>query len=111
MPLSLLSSSASSIEQVKWPHPDVEIRVPSVDKARDLLGFHAKVDLELVVTDPHMLGKDHDHIFERLLSPRQSVSGRDERDALPIGHVAQPGLERIGHAADEDLLGVLESLG
>lgn len=41
-----LSSSASPIECVKWPYPDVEIRVPSVDKARELLGFQAKVDLE-----------------------------------------------------------------
>ncbi|HKA87411.1 MAG TPA: NAD-dependent epimerase/dehydratase family protein [Haliangiales bacterium] len=41
-----LSSSASRIEFVKWPHPDVEIRVPSVEKARDILGYHARVDLE-----------------------------------------------------------------
>jgi nucleoside-diphosphate-sugar epimerase len=41
-----LSSSRSTIEFKPWPHVDVEIRVPAVDKARDLLGFHAKVDLE-----------------------------------------------------------------
>jgi nucleoside-diphosphate-sugar epimerase len=41
-----LSSSASAIELVPWPHPDVEIRVPAVDKARELLGFAARVDLE-----------------------------------------------------------------
>jgi nucleoside-diphosphate-sugar epimerase len=41
-----LSSSGSRLEYVKWPHADVEIRVPSVDKARELLGYQAKVDLE-----------------------------------------------------------------
>jgi UDP-glucose 4-epimerase len=41
-----LSSSGSKIQFQKWPHADVEIRVPSVDKARELLGYEAKVDLE-----------------------------------------------------------------
>lgn len=41
-----LSSASSRIEFVKWDHADVEIRVPSVDKARELLGYEAKVDLE-----------------------------------------------------------------
>jgi UDP-glucose 4-epimerase len=41
-----LSSSRSSLEFRPWPHADVEIRVPAVDKARELLGFTAKVDLE-----------------------------------------------------------------
>jgi nucleoside-diphosphate-sugar epimerase len=41
-----LSSSASRLEFEKWPHVDVEIRVPSVDKARELLGYAAQVDLE-----------------------------------------------------------------
>jgi nucleoside-diphosphate-sugar epimerase len=41
-----LSSSGSPIQFVKWPHPDVEIRVPSVEKARELLGYQARVDLE-----------------------------------------------------------------
>src|SRR5690606_16113766 len=41
-----LSSSRSTIEFKPWPHADVEIRVPAVDKARELLGFQAQVDLE-----------------------------------------------------------------
>ncbi len=41
-----LSSSGSHILFKDWPHPDVEIRVPSIEKARDLLGYQAKVDLE-----------------------------------------------------------------
>lgn len=41
-----LSGSSSPIEFRPWPHPDVEIRVPAVDKARKLLGFQARVDLE-----------------------------------------------------------------
>ena len=43
---SRLSSSGSRIEFVKWDHPDVELRVPSVAKAQELLGWRARVDLE-----------------------------------------------------------------
>jgi nucleoside-diphosphate-sugar epimerase len=41
-----LSSSGAQIQFVPWPNADVEIRVPAVEKARELLGFHAKIDLE-----------------------------------------------------------------
>jgi nucleoside-diphosphate-sugar epimerase len=41
-----LSGSNSSIEFVPWDFPDVEIRIPSIDKGRDLLGFEPRVDLE-----------------------------------------------------------------
>jgi len=38
--------SSSSIAFVEHPGPDVELRVPSVDKARRLVGFEAEIDLE-----------------------------------------------------------------
>jgi UDP-glucose 4-epimerase len=38
--------SDSTIELVRRDEPDIELRIPSVDKARDLLGFEALVDLE-----------------------------------------------------------------
>jgi nucleoside-diphosphate-sugar epimerase len=41
-----LASSGSRIEQVVWNHPDVELRVPAVGKAKELLDWSAKVDLE-----------------------------------------------------------------
>ena len=41
-----LSSSSSRIEFVKWPHPDIELRIPNIDKARELLGFQPRIDLE-----------------------------------------------------------------
>lgn len=41
-----LSSSGSAIEFVPWPHADVDIRVPAVEKAHELLGFRAGIDLE-----------------------------------------------------------------
>ncbi len=41
-----LSSSGSKIEHVEWNNVDVGLRIPSVEKARDLLGWKAKVDLE-----------------------------------------------------------------
>jgi nucleoside-diphosphate-sugar epimerase len=41
-----LSSSGSKIEHVEWKNVDVGLRIPSVEKARGLLGWSAKVDLE-----------------------------------------------------------------
>ncbi len=41
-----LCSSGSAIEQVTWDHADVELRIPNVDKARQMLGFAPQVDLE-----------------------------------------------------------------
>lgn len=41
-----LASSGSRIEQVVWNHPDVELRVPAVAKAKELLDWSSKVDLE-----------------------------------------------------------------
>src|SRR6478752_10270288 len=41
-----LSSSGSKIEHVVWNHPDVELRVPNVGKATQLLDWVSKVDLE-----------------------------------------------------------------
>lgn len=38
--------SRSPIEFVRKDYVDVELRVPSVEKARDLIGFEAKVDLD-----------------------------------------------------------------
>lgn len=41
-----LSGSASKIEFVRWDHPDVELRVPDIGKARSLMGFDPQIDLE-----------------------------------------------------------------
>ncbi len=41
-----LSSSGSRIVFVPRDQPDVELRIPNIDKARRLLGFEPKVDLE-----------------------------------------------------------------
>lgn len=38
--------SKSSITFVRKDYADIELRVPNVDKARDLIGFEAQVDLE-----------------------------------------------------------------
>ena len=42
-----LTGSKAPIEYVSWDHPDVELRVPDISKARQLLGFEPYVDLEL----------------------------------------------------------------
>ncbi len=41
-----LANSRSEIRFVPWPHADVELRVPDIDKARRLLAFEPKVELE-----------------------------------------------------------------
>ena len=41
-----LASSSSHIEYVPWKQPDVELRIPNIDKARELLAYKPRVDLE-----------------------------------------------------------------
>ena len=41
-----LAGSTSELEFVTWDHPDVELRIPDVTKARRLLGFEPAIDLE-----------------------------------------------------------------
>jgi len=44
--LRVLSESRSNIRFVHKDYADVELRIPNVDKARSILGFEAKVDLD-----------------------------------------------------------------
>jgi nucleoside-diphosphate-sugar epimerase len=41
-----LTGSRSKVAFVDWPFTDVELRVPNIDKARKILGFEPRVDLE-----------------------------------------------------------------
>src|SRR5262249_27541959 len=41
-----LSGSSSRLRFVDWPHTDVELRIPNITKAGQLLGFEPLVDLE-----------------------------------------------------------------
>jgi len=41
-----LSGSESSLDFVPWDFPDVELRIPSIEKARELLGYEPEIDLE-----------------------------------------------------------------
>ncbi len=41
-----ISGSDSEIRFVPWDFPDVELRIPSITKAKNLLGYRPKVDLE-----------------------------------------------------------------
>ncbi|MCA9581973.1 MAG: NAD-dependent epimerase/dehydratase family protein [Myxococcales bacterium] len=41
-----LAQSSSEIQFVDWDFPDVELRVPDVKKAEEILGFQPQVDLE-----------------------------------------------------------------
>lgn len=41
-----LAGGSSEIRFVSWPFPDVELRVPNIEKARGVLGYEPKVDLD-----------------------------------------------------------------
>lgn len=41
-----LAGSSSEITHVRWDHPDVELRVPDISKARELLDYNPRIDLE-----------------------------------------------------------------
>lgn len=41
-----LTGSSSKLDFVDWPNTDVEVRVPNAAKAKELLGFHAQINLE-----------------------------------------------------------------
>jgi nucleoside-diphosphate-sugar epimerase len=41
-----LSGSRSLIQFVRWNFPDVELRIPNIEKARELLGYEPRVKLE-----------------------------------------------------------------
>ncbi|MCO4761520.1 MAG: NAD-dependent epimerase/dehydratase family protein [Myxococcales bacterium] len=41
-----LTKSGSAVEHVRWDHPDVELRVPDISKARELIGYAPTIDLE-----------------------------------------------------------------
>lgn len=41
-----LAGSDSEVKFKHWPYPDVELRIPDINKARELLGFEPKVELE-----------------------------------------------------------------
>ena len=46
-----LTESRSPIEFIDWDFPDVELRIPDVKKAEQLLGFRAHVELEQGLND------------------------------------------------------------
>lgn len=41
-----ISNSKSEIRHIEWPYTDVELRIPDITRARELLGFEPKYDLE-----------------------------------------------------------------
>jgi nucleoside-diphosphate-sugar epimerase len=41
-----LAGSDSVLEHIEWNFPDVELRIPDITKARQLLGFEPQVELD-----------------------------------------------------------------
>lgn len=54
-----LSGSKSKIELVDFKHPEVDIRVPNIDKARRILGFEPEVSFEEGITRTINWYKNH----------------------------------------------------
>ncbi len=41
-----LAKSSSELQHIEWNFPDVELRIPEIAKAKELLGYEPKVELE-----------------------------------------------------------------
>ncbi len=41
-----LADSSSVLKHIEWPHPDVELRIPDITRAKTVLDFEPKFDLE-----------------------------------------------------------------
>jgi UDP-glucose 4-epimerase len=57
-----VTGSASTVSFIDKDYADVELRVPSVSKARDLIGFEAEVDLD------EGIARTADHVRTRLVA-------------------------------------------
>jgi UDP-glucose 4-epimerase len=53
-------NSKSTISFIRRDYADVELRIPAVQKAQDLLGFEAEVDLDEGILRTAEYYKDHD---------------------------------------------------
>jgi UDP-glucose 4-epimerase len=63
------------IELTESPFPDIEIRVPSLDKARQILGYRPKYDLKRGLELTAHWYREHLDFFEAKQSRAASVSG------------------------------------
>lgn len=77
-----LAHSQSTIEFITWPFADVELRIPNIEKARTLLGYEPKVDLE-------------DGIAETIAWYREKLAV-DDRQAVAVDAKQQAGTPEAG---------------
>ena len=63
------------IELIESPFPDIEIRVPSLDKARRILGYEPRYDLRRGLETTVNWYREHLDFFEAKLS-RAAVASR-----------------------------------
>lgn len=71
-------NSKSAIHFVRKDYADIELRVPNVDKARELIGFEAQVDLEEGIK---RTGRFYAELLSRSSSPR---NGRPAPRKVPV---------------------------
>jgi dTDP-glucose 4,6-dehydratase len=71
-----VTGGSAPIELTESPFPDIEIRVPSLDKARQILGYKPRYDLRRGLELTAAWYREHLDFFEGNLSRVASVSGR-----------------------------------
>lgn len=64
-----LAASSSSIEHIEWDFPDVELRIPNIDKARELLGYSPSLDLEEGLVRTIAWYRERARITDRIAQP------------------------------------------
>ena len=91
--------SKSPVVFARKDYVDVEMRIPSVGKARDLLGFEAKVDLEEGI----LRGAEHYRTRDGVIPLTVPLIEEDDlaavRDALASGYLVQGRTSRRSRAA------------
>lgn len=64
-----IAGSSSSVKFIKNPFPDIQIRVPSLDKAQNLLGYNPRYDLDTALALTVDWHRKHMNFFANMALP------------------------------------------
>ena len=76
-----LSGSSSSVRCIENPFPDIQIRVPSLDKSQKLLGYNPRYDLDRALSLTIDWHRDHWDFFSSMVLPQYEET-RQPRESL-----------------------------
>ena len=94
-----LVGSSSPIEFVRWNHPDVELRVPAISKAQELLGWQPRFDLEEGCCKPSI----------GIATPAGCSRQADRLASAPVALARNGGQVAVAVNGDDDPIGVAVS--